>query len=272
LIAASGRAFRRLAARTKMAAQWDAPTQQKFKEYTQVTLALVLGAVVLLPSIVSLAKPPFVLSWAIPLMLSLAALSVALLGLAMLAALLGSGAPPFKAMGAGTWSGLLALLLLLTYVIANLLVDEHRGRPVIVALKASPVGVSPGKYVELDVDAADEVGDRIAYQWPFAGKTFSRLRNAYWKAPATPGSYIVNVRALDTRGSADENVTIEVVAPTVEEHTIVNRCTEQSPPAPQSVGVDHGKSTNNHGQGNSRGNKSRARPDCPGQDGPQLGR
>src|SRR6185437_4613739 len=106
-----------------MAATWDAPTRKKFREYIQLLLALILGAIVLLPTLVGLTKPPFALAWAVPVMLSLASLSVACLGVAMLYVVLGAQAPPFRLIGTGTWAGLAALFLMLVYVVTNVLVD-----------------------------------------------------------------------------------------------------------------------------------------------------
>lgn len=194
-----------------MPVQWDAPTRQRFKEYLQLLLGLILGAIVLMPTLVGLTKPPFVMAWAVPLTLGLAALSVACLGVAMISVVLEAQEPPFKFIGAGSWFGLLALFLMLTYVVLNTIADLS-STPVITAVKVSPVEVAAGKYVELDVDAIDKSGDPLAYRWLFQGHVFSELRNGYLKAPKMAGVYPLTVEVTHGHAMTRQNVQIEVVA------------------------------------------------------------
>jgi hypothetical protein len=189
---------------------WDASTQKKFKQYTQLLLGFILGAIVFLPSIVGLTKPPLFMPWAVPVTLGLITLSVACLGVAMLSSLLGSARPPFRLIGAGTWSGLGGLFLLFAFVIANLIVDSA-SRPVIMAMTASPIGVAPGKYVELDVEASDKSGERLNYVWMFQGKPVSTLRNTYLKAPNTAGTFPVTVRVSNERVGVQSTLNLEVI-------------------------------------------------------------
>jgi hypothetical protein len=194
-----------------MSVTWDAPTRKRFKEYLQLLLGLILGAIVLLPALVGLTKPPWVMAWAVPITLSLAFLSVACLGVAMLSVVLDAKMPPFRLIGAGSWLGLLTLFLMLVYVTSNVIADLG-STPVIVAVKVSPVGVSPGKYVDLDVDATDKSGDRLVYRWMFQGRVISELRNGYLKAPKVAGLYPVTVVVGNERAVTKRTVQIEVVA------------------------------------------------------------
>ena len=189
---------------------WDASTQKKFKQYTQLLLGFILGAIVFLPSIVGLTKPPLLMPWAVPVTLALITLSVACLGVAMLSALLGSAQPPFRLIGSGTWAGFGGLVLLFVFVVANLIADSH-SRPVIAAVKASPIGVAPGKYVDLDVEASDKSGERLKYVWIFQGKEISTLRNAYLKVPDAAGIYLVTVRVSNERVGVQSTLNLEVV-------------------------------------------------------------
>jgi hypothetical protein len=189
---------------------WDASTQKKFKQYTQLLLGFILGAIVFLPSLVGLTKPPLLMPWAVPVTLALITLSVACLGLALLYALLGFPEPPFRLIGSGTWAGFGGLVLLFVFVVLNLIADSH-SRPVIAAVKASPIGVAPGKYVDLDVEASDKSGERLTYLWTFQGKPISTLRNAYLKAPDTAGTYPVTVRVSNERVGVQSTIKLEVI-------------------------------------------------------------
>lgn len=198
-------------------------TPQKFKDYIQLLLGFVLGSLVFLPSIVGLVKPPPVLSWAIPWTLVLLAISVILLGVALLMVMLrDANAPPYRLVGLGSWCGFIALLLLFGYVTSNVFKGLHAA-PVIVAVKLSPVAVEPEKYVELDVDASDQGGDPLTYQWVAGGAQVSTLRNAYIKAPKALGLYPVTIRVSNGRRSVETTVKIDVVA----EHSALSCPTKQ---------------------------------------------
>ena len=217
---------------------WDASTQKKFKQYTQLLLGFILGAIVFLPSIVGLTKPPLFMPWAVPVTLSLITLSVACLGVAMLYSFLGSPAPPFRLIGAGTWSGLGGLFLLFAFVIANLLVDSA-SRPVIIAMSASPIGVAPGKYVDLDVEASDKSGERLNYLWTFQGKPISSLRNAYLKAPDIAGTFPVTVRVSNERVGVQGTLNLEVIL----EKQTPSTATTTNPSTPDTATHHGGKAT-----------------------------
>jgi PKD repeat protein len=128
----------------------------------------------------------------------------------MLSVLLGSAQPPFRLIGSGTWAGFGGLVLLFVFVVLNLIADSH-SRPVIAAVKASPIGVAPGKYVDLDVEASDKSGERLSYLWTFQGKPISTLRNAYLKAPDTAGTYPVTVRVSNERVGVQSTLSLEVI-------------------------------------------------------------
>lgn len=195
-----------------MSAGWDAPARQRYKEYNQLLIALVLGAIVLLPTLVGLSKPPVFWPWAVPVSILLLAVSAACLGVALVACVLEWTGPPFIPMGLGFCTAVPGLVLLLIYAIANGFGDlsaEVR----IAAVKASPIAVAPGKYVELDVDASDKGGEQISYRWTFQNRLFSSLRNGYLKAPSTPGLYPVKVQVTDGHATREAGITIEVTAP-----------------------------------------------------------
>jgi hypothetical protein len=147
--------------------------------------------------------------WAIPVTLTLITLSVACLGVAMLAVLLGSDQPPFRLIGIGTWSGFGGLFLLFVFVIVNVIGDSA-SRPVIAAVRVSPMGVMPGQYVALDIEASDQSGEGLRYRWMFQGRAISSLRNGYLKAPAIPGTYPVTIQVSNERATVQSTVQIDV--------------------------------------------------------------
>ena len=195
-----------------MSAPWDTAARQRYKEYNQLLVALVLGAIVLLPTLVGLSKPPITWPWAVPASIMLLAFSAGCLGVALVACVLEWTRPPFIPMGLGFFTAAPGLVLLLVYTMANAFGDlssEIR----ITAIKASPIAVAPGKYVELDVDASDKSGEEVSYRWTFQNHLFSSLRNGYLKAPSTPGLYPVKVRVTDGHTTSESGITIEVTAP-----------------------------------------------------------
>lgn len=195
-----------------MSAAWDAPARQRYKEYNQLLIALVLGAIVLLPTLVGLSKPPVFWPWAVAVSILLLAVSAGCFGVALVASVLEWNGPPFISMGLGLCSGVPGLVLLLIYTIGNGFGDLN-SEVRIAAVKASPIAVAPGKYVELDVDASDKGGEQISYRWTFQNKLFSSLRNGYLKAPSTPGLYPVKVQVTDGHATSEAGITIEVTAP-----------------------------------------------------------
>jgi len=212
-----------------MSAPWDDAARQRYKEYNQLLIALVLGAIVLLPTLVGLSKPPITWPWAVPLSILLLAFSAACLGVALVACVLEWTRPPFIPMGLGFLAAVPGLLLLLVFTILNAFGDlgsEVR----IAAVKASPIAVAPGKYVELDVEASDKGGEKLSYRWTFQNQLFSGLRNGYLKAPSTPGLYPVKVQVTNGHASRESGITIEVTAP-------------EAPAAPQPI-----KEADTHGK------------------------
>jgi PKD domain len=190
-------------------APWDAAARQRYKEYNQLLIALVLGAIVLLPALVGLSKPPITWPWAVPLSILLLAVSATCLGVAVVACVLEWTGPPFIPMGLGFFTAIPGLLLLLVYTIANTF-GSSGSEVRITAVTASPVAVAPGRYVELDVDASDQDGKQISYRWTFRNRLFSSLRNGYLKAPSTPGLYPVRVQVADGHSTSEASITIEV--------------------------------------------------------------
>lgn len=193
-------------------APWDTAARQRFKEYNQLLIALVLGAMVLLPTLVGLSKPPITWPWAVPVSILLLAVSAACLGVALVACVLEWTGPPFIPMGLGFFTATPGLLLLLVYTIANAFGDMS-SEVRIAAIRASPIAVAPGKYVELDVDASDRGSEQMSYRWTFQNRLFSSLRNGYLKAPSTPGLYRVKVQVSDGHATSQSGITIEVTAP-----------------------------------------------------------
>jgi PKD domain len=208
-------------------APWDNAARQRYKEYTQLLIALVLGAIVLLPTLVGLSKPPVTWPWAVPVSILLLALSAACLGVALVACVLEWTQPPFIPMGLGFFTAIPGLLLLLVYAIANAF-GSSSSEVRINAITASPIAVAPGKYVEVDVDASDKDGGQISYRWTFQNQVFSTLRNGYLKAPSTPGLYPVNVQVTDGHVTSRSAITIEVTAP---ETSAVTQPTQESRPS-----------------------------------------
>lgn len=190
-------------------APWDAAARQRYKEYNQLLIALVLGAIVLLPALVGLSKPPVMWPWAVPVSILLLALSTVCLGVAVVACVLEWTQPPFIPMGLGFFTAVPGLLLLLAYTIANTF-GTSRSDVRITAITASPIAVAPDKYVELDVDTSDHGGEQISYRWTFQNRLFSSLRNGYLKAPSTPGLYPVRVQVTDGQAASEAGITIEV--------------------------------------------------------------
>ncbi len=193
-------------------ATWDPAARQRYKEYNQLLIALVLGAIVLLPTLVGLSKPPVTWPWAVPISILLLALSATCLGIALVACVLEWTGPPFIPMGLGFFTAIPGLVLLLVYTVANAF-GGSRSEVRIAALRVSPIAVAAGKYVEVDLDASDTGGEQISYQWTFQNRPFSNLRNGYLKAPSTPGLYPVKVRVTDGRASSESTINIEVTAP-----------------------------------------------------------
>jgi hypothetical protein len=194
-----------------VAASWDAAARQRYKEYNQLLIALVLGAIVLLPTLVGLSKPPVSWPWAVPVSVLLLAASAACLGAALVACVLEWTAPPFILMGLGFFTALPGLLLLLLYTILNAFGDLSP-EVNIIAVKASPIAVAPGKYVELNVEASGKTGEKLSYRWSFQNQLISSLRNGYLKAPSAPGLYPVKVQVTDGYATRESAITIEVTA------------------------------------------------------------
>ena len=238
-----------------MAAPWDDAARQKFKEYIQLLLGLILGAIVLLPGIVDLAKPPPVFPWFVPAALVLASVSVLCLGFALLAAVFGSRQPPFKLIGIGSWVGFLSLAMLFTYIILNV-ISELQSTPIIGAVKVSPVAVAAGKYVELDVEASDKSRDRLTYRWISQGREFSTLRNGYLKAPEVPGTYQITVLVSNERTTAQRAVTIEV---TPDKSAVT--CPSMTPTTTEQVDQNDRNGTK---KSNSSKHAQRRKATCPG--------
>lgn len=199
-----------------MAVEWDDKTRTKYKGSAQLVIGLVLGAIALLPNIVGLIKAPFVFKIGILLVLALAAVAVVLLGIVMVLVMIEARSPPVRLVGIGNWFAVAALLVLLVYMLLNVWEDQHSA-PVVLAIKSSPPAVEGGKYVELDVEVQDQDNDRLSYTWIFEGREFSRRRNAYFKVPDKPGSYVVNVSVSDGDHSVEAGQSVEVTAPKKEE-------------------------------------------------------
>jgi hypothetical protein len=206
---------------------WNATDKEKYKTLAQLSIGLIVGTIVLLPSIVGLVHPPYVMKWAVPLMLGLSVIAVALLGWALIATLAGTSSPPIRMLGAGNWFGLAVLALLVAFILVNMLSDSS-APPRIVAITVDPPSVEPDQYVQLDVEATDQDGDALSYAWTFDEALVSSRRNAYVKAPAKPGLYRVELRIRDDRCEKSAVISFEVEA----HATAVAAATESSPDAP----------------------------------------
>ena len=86
--------------------------------------------------------------------------------------------------------------------------------PVIDALVVSATDVVPGAVVQLQATAHDpNPGDTITYLWTAAAGTLSATNtpNVSWTAPASEGSYEIDIKVTDNHGaSATTSVTIHV--------------------------------------------------------------
>lgn len=193
-----------------MSGKWDATTREKYKASAQLVIGLVIGTLVALPSVVGLLRPPLVFPWGIFIVLALAALSLALLGIVIAAAMIESQKEPLKLIGSGNWIALAALGTLLVYLLLNLF-DDLVSPPSIVAVKASPTRATPTTVVDLDVEASDQRGSRLEYMWKFGDVEFSRRRNAYFKTPEKPGVYVVSVTVMAGGRAVDATQAIEVI-------------------------------------------------------------
>lgn len=107
-----------------------------------------------------------------------------------------------------------------TYVPSNLGSDTSdtsnsaHSTPVILSLTASPTSLSqPGQSISINVDAYDPKGRSLRYTWSATGGTLSATTGSLiaWKAPATPGTYTVNVLVSnDTGGTTAGSLNIRV--------------------------------------------------------------
>ena len=229
-------------------ATWDNTTREKYKTQAQLVIGLVLGAVALLPSIVGLVKPPLVFKSGLLWVLGLAAVSVVLLGIVMVLAMIETSWAPIPLIGLGNWIAVVALFVLLTYLVLNLW-DDRTSAPTIVSIKVSPMPVEAGKFVELDVEAVDQDGDRLKYSWQFEGRVFSERKNAYLRAPEIVGSYAVTLTVTDDNNASQAVQTVEVAplkpteASTQVQSPVVQICNAReihakpNPPKPPASGV-----------------------------------
>ncbi|MBM3237530.1 hypothetical protein FJZ31_14665 [Candidatus Poribacteria bacterium] len=100
--------------------------------------------------------------------------------------------------------------------------EEHNTAPVINSFKASSAGVGAGSQVTLIVLAMDAEKDPLTYTYqPSAGTIRGTGDRVTWIAPATEGSYVIEVNVSDGELSAKSFIVIPVVSPIIEAERIV---------------------------------------------------
>jgi hypothetical protein len=150
---------------------------------------LLAGAILFLPSILGIIKPPFIWNPLLYTFWVVGVLSLVCLGLAIYFLRFSkSKTYPDRISGIGFWLALAALASLVIYVAANGF--EERSRPPYVqSVKISSPNPRPGEVVELSADVIDESKNSSDFIWRIGGKEVARGRVAYWAVPKEAGKY-----------------------------------------------------------------------------------
>lgn len=191
--------------------QWrDDEERKTYQALIVPMIALVTGAIVLLPSILGVTQPPRF--WE-PLFFSfwgLAIVSLLLLGTAWYICSISSARPPDRIHGIGNTSAILGVLALAAYVGLN----AHSDRitpPTIETILVSPTWPESGSRVQLTAKVSDQDQDEITYSWTHRGTEFGNRVVTYWTLPTGPGPFSVQLEIQDDLGIAvAENLLVHV--------------------------------------------------------------
>lgn len=107
----------------------------------------------------------------------------------------------------------LILVVLVLSAIIGTSCSRYNSCPVIESLQSQNGWVTPSESCRVECIASDADGDALAYTWLATGGTFTEQSPVtVWKAPTTPGDYIITALVTDGwGGEAMEQLTIAVV-------------------------------------------------------------
>jgi peptidoglycan-associated lipoprotein len=97
-----------------------------------------------------------------------------------------------------------------------------QNRPPTVRARCEPCTIQVGGQIMVSADAQDPDGDTLRYRWSGPTGTFANAaeRQTQWTAPGQPGAVPLTVTVDDGKGgTANDTVTIQVVAPARKEFT-----------------------------------------------------
>jgi hypothetical protein len=100
------------------------------------------------------------------------------------------------------WKGLVIVVLMLMLTACQ----KENHAPVINNVTANPDSVSLGQNTTLTVDADDQDGDALTYNWSTTAGTLSSTsgQSVTWTAPNTTGNYSIHITAGDPDGLSDD--------------------------------------------------------------------
>jgi hypothetical protein len=202
----------------------DEVDRQRHANFLTSLFGVLAGAIVFLPSILGIIRPPFLWEPLLYIFWVAGIISLVLLGIAIyFLRFTTSNAYPHRLSGAGSWSALIALACLVIYVAANGFQDRASS-PYIQSVKISPTSPQTGDIVEISADVVDEDQDRLRYYWSVDGKEFAQGQTAYWAAPRKAGSYNLQLRVDDGSSRRSQNTTLSVLVS--ERREIMSKATD----------------------------------------------
>ncbi len=175
-------------------------------------IAAVAGSFALFISARDLLSAPYVYEWLMWGGLGLGFFSIFVLAVIGLFTPKGAAIGPKKITGVANLFGFASIGLLFVFIALNAWNETVR-LPKIVRLRATPIAVLPGAYVDLQVDAVQPNGDDMNYSWSLDGAAVAGTRSELQlKAPSKPGFHKVAVAVHDGLEIVEDSLQIEVLA------------------------------------------------------------
>jgi hypothetical protein len=116
--------------------------------------------------------------------------------------------------GSANVAGLVSIALLFIFIAMNAWNQTVRP-PKIVRLKASPIAVLQGAYLDVEVEAVQPNGDDLTYGWSLDGAPVTSARSqVQLKAPDKPGMHTIVVGVHDRHHIVTDSIQIEVLPST----------------------------------------------------------
>jgi hypothetical protein len=189
----------------------DEVGRQRHANFLTSLFGVLAGAIVFLPSILGIFRPPF--AWE-PLLYTfwiLGVFSLVLLSLAIyFLKFTVRTTYPHRLSGLGSWFALVALMCLVLYVAANGFQDQV-SHPYIQSIKINPSNPQAGDVIELSADATNENQNRLRFYWSIDGKELAQGQAAYWAVPQKAGRYNLRLRVDDGAIKHSQETTLGIL-------------------------------------------------------------